>query len=661
MGSMTEDAWVRSTWANTIGRCGPILRESQFASQRAECPALSNMFKLWHRTPKFASCEISKKQSSEQSVEQADRLIAAGQMLEDYSEFEAALQQYRDGLAAAPSYPRAHMNVGNALVRLNRYDEAVAAHQRAIECDPRYAPAHFNLGSLLLTLGDASAAELEMKEALRLQPDMFQASIVLADICEAQSRFDEAEEHFLNARRVVPDHAGTILNYGTFCFRRDRFDEAMALFERVKALQPQFTDAESTLLFSTNFHPDLNADAVAEEHKRVGRLVMKSAGPPFTQWANVANGSRRLRIGYVSGDFLNHPVALFLRPVLEMQDRGAFETFCFSNHAYPNPVADALREHADEWRNIADLDDNQVAVQVRRDAIDILVDLSGHTRRNRLAVFSRHPAPVQVTWLGYLNTTGLPAMDYRITDAHTDPPGETERLHTEQLVLMPHSQWCYAPWYLPEAVHEPHPDRPHALIFGSFNQFRKISEPCLNLWCRILRELPHSELLVMDVKTAELETNLRDRVARNGVDPARVTARGRQVILDYFSAIGNVDIALDTFPYNGATTTLDTLWMGVPIVGLRGERGISRGTYSILRSLGATELIARDVEDYIDINVRLARDRAQREHLRHTLRSRLSASPLMDAVGFTSALEERYREMWRAWCGRTASSLQATI
>jgi predicted O-linked N-acetylglucosamine transferase (SPINDLY family) len=625
-------------------------------------PSVKIMFKLWRRTTKVTPDEsLSEKHCTEQSVAEADRLIAAGQMLEDYSDFEAALQQYRDSVAAAPSYPRAHMNAGNALLRLNRFNEAVEAQRRAVACDPGYAPAHFNLGSLLLTLGDAPAAEYELTEALRLQPDMFQASIVLADLCEAQSRFDEAERHFLNARRVAPDHAGAMLNYGSFCFRRDRFDEAMTLFERVKALEPYFTDAESTLLFSTNFRTGISGEFVAEEHRRVGCLVTKSAGPPFTQWGNAPNSSKRLRIGYVSGDFLNHPVALFLRPVLETHDCDGFETFCFSNHSYPNPVADALREHADAWQNIADLDDNQVATVVRREEIDILVDLSGHTRRNRLAMFARHPAPVQVTWLGYLNTTGLAAMDYRITDAYTDAPGETEHLHTEKLIRMPHSQWCYAPWYRAEPVDEPHPDRPDALVFGSFNQFRKISDTCLALWCRILRELPQAELLVMDVKTAEREKDLRDRVARNGIDPARITVRRRQVILDYFSTIGNVDIALDTFPYNGAATTLDTLWMGVPIVGLRGDRGISRGTYSILQSLGTTNLIARDVDDYVDVNIRLARDRNWRDELRTTLRSRLSASPLMDAAGFTSALEERYRGMWRAWCEQTALPLQPTI
>ena len=611
------------------------------------------MLRFWKRlTNPAPDGDVPVQELSEAPLETADRLISAGHMLEDYSEFEAALEQYRQSVAAAPSYPRAHMNVGNALCKLDRRDEAIAAQRQALVCDPAYAPAHFNLGSLLHDVGDSDGAEIELAEALRLQPDMFQAAIVLADIFESQERLEEAEAAFLRAREIAPEHAGTMMNYGTFCFRQDRFDEAMSLFERAKAVAPGFTDAESSLLFSLNFRTDVRPDFIAQEHRRVGALIADTAGPRFTNWSNTRIPDRRLRVGYLSGDFLNHPVALFLRPVLEKHDLDTFETFCFSNHAYPNPIADALREKADHWRDISALDDNQVSEQVRRDEIDILVDLSGHTRRNRLAVFARHPAPIQVTWLGYLNSTGLLAMDYRISDPRTDPEGETECFHTEHLVRMPHSQWCYAPWYHAEPVPDPHVTRPDALVFGSFNQYRKISDACLALWCRILTELPEAELLVLDVKNAAIQKHLLDRVERNGVDPGRVRVRGREIILEYFSTIGNVDVALDTFPYNGATTTLDTLWMGVPIVGLRGDRGISRGTYSILRSLGEDDLIANDLDAYIALNVRIARDRDWRVSLRDTLRPRLAASPLMDAVTFTEDLEERFRRMWHAWCSR---------
>ena len=604
------------------------------------------------RDERASSGEDAPGEPDRNSFEEADRLIVAGHRLEDRGEFEAALAQYRQAVAAAPGYPRTHMNVGNALRRLARRDEAIAAQQEAIRCDARYAPARFNLGLLLLDDGDPVGAERELAQALRLQPDMFQAAVVLAELFETQGRLDEADGQFRRACEAVPDHAGTMLNYGAFCMRQGRFDEAVRLFERAKAADPAVKEVESSMLFALNFRTDLDSEAIAREHRRVGAMIGAAAGAPFESWENAPDPERRLRIGYVSGDFLNHSVAGFLWPVLEAHDHEAFEIFCFSNYAHPNPIADGLRELSDHWRDIAELTDTQTIERIRRDRIDVLVDLSGHTGRNRLPVFARHPAPVQATWLGYLNTTGLAAMDYRITDPFTDPPGETEHLHTEKLVRMPGSQWCYVPFSWPDAVPVPHPAQPEALVFGSFNQFRKISDPCLALWCRVLAEVPEATLLVLDVRQPAMRDRLLQRVERNGIDPARVSVRGREIIPEYFACIGNADVALDTFPYNGATTTLDILAMGVPLVALRGERAISRGSYSILRTLGADDLIAGDANEYVELNVRLARDRAWRRRLRETLRPRLAASPLTDAASFTEALERHYREMWRAWCAR---------
>jgi predicted O-linked N-acetylglucosamine transferase (SPINDLY family) len=595
-------------------------------------------------------------ESSQSLIKTADGLIEAGHLLEDQGEFGAALERYRLGVAAAPSYARAHLNFGNALDKLSRPEEAAVAYREAIRCDSTYAPARFNLGALLLRMNDLPGAEREITEALRLRPTMYEAVLVLADVMEALERFDDAEAAFKSASAIAPEHSGTLLNYGMFCFRQDRFDEAMALLQRARTLDPSFTAAESALLFSLNFRTDCDAGAVAREHRRVGHLISAAAGPVFSQWSNVPNPQRRLRIGYVSGDFLNHPVALFLRPVLENHDRRAFEVFCLSNATRPHSIADPIRQNADHCRDIGALDDDQVAEVIRHDELDVLVDLSGHTDRNRLSVFARHPAPVQITWLGYLNSTGLQSMDYRICDAHTDPPGETERLYTEKLVRMPASQWCYAPWHHVEMIHDPHVTRPHALVFGSFNQYRKISDPCLAAWCAVLEQLPDAELLVVNVKQHS-QARFIERVKRQGIDPARVTMRNRASILDYFATIASVDIALDTFPYNGATTTLDTLWMGVPVIGLRGDRAVARSTFSILRSVGQEELIAQDVKSYVDVNVRLAGDRAWRRRLRNGLRHQLSESPLMDAKRFTRALEARYRSMWQTWCSSQAERI----
>jgi predicted O-linked N-acetylglucosamine transferase (SPINDLY family) len=580
----------------------------------------------------------------------ADRLIERGHGLEDQGDVEAALACYRDAAGISPRYVRAHMNVGNALERLGRLNAAGRAMRRAVECAPDYAPARFNLGLHLVRRGDLRNGEITLRHALRLDAAMKEAAIVLADVLERTGHLDEAEAMHLRALEIAPGHAGAMFGFGTFCFRQGRTTEALTWLQRARDIDPRMPGTEGLALFALNLRTDVSAREIADEHMRYGRALAQSAGAPYTTWQNGRDPERRLRIGYVSGDFGPHAVAFFMRPILKWHDRSAFEIHCYSNYPAAHPVVQLVRERADRWHEIASLDDRQVSELVRSDGIDILVDLSGHTDRNRLGVFARHPAPVQATWLGYLNTTGLAAMDYRICDRHTDPPGETEDLHTEHLLRLPDSQWCYFAWDDIGFVDVPHAGRPDALIFGSFNQYPKITDACLGMWARILSRVAHAELVVFDVRQVKSRETLAARMAGCGIDPSRVTFRGRETLANYFAALGNVDIALDTYPYNGATTTFDALRMGVPLVALRGERGISRGSYSIFQSLGANELIARSVDEYVDINVRLARDPAWRAELRRTLRKRLAESPLMDAERFTRALEAHYRAIWREWC-----------
>ena len=614
------------------------------------------MHGIWRKlTRRGVSTDESSRAAAQGRVAEAEHLIAEGHSLEDAGQFEAALDKYRAATGVAPSFPRAHMNVGNALRRLERREEAIEAQRRAVACAPGFAQARFNLASLLAARDDREDAKQQFLESLRIDPSMFQSRLGLADIYEQEERYDDAERELRGALASAPEHPGILLNLGLFCQRQGRMEEALDAFRSARQFDPDFPGLRSGLLWSVNFRSDVSPDEIAAEHFRAGEQLARSAGPTFTDWPNDADPERRLRVGYVSGDFGPHPVAMFIRPVLERHDRSRFEVLCYSNHPGGEPIRKTLRERADHWRDIFDLDDAAVIDQLRRDRVDILVDLSGHTSHQRLTVFARHPAPVQATWLGYLNTTGLRAMDYRITDAHADPAGETEHLHTERLLRMPHSQWCYFAWHELARVASPHAERPAALVFGSFNQHAKLTGRTLALWSRILREMPRAELVVFDIRQEVVRDSVSRRMRSHGIDPDRVTMRGREAIVDYFAAIGNVDIALDTHPYNGATTTFDALWMGVPLVALRGDRGIARGSYSILRSLGADELIASSDDEYVDLNVRLATDTAWRHRLRDSLRERLAASPLMDTNGFTRALEGHYREAWRGWCAKRSS------
>lgn len=523
------------------------------------------------------------------ATELADRLLAEGNGLEDRGDHAAALRCYRAAIEANPRYPRAHLNEGNVLRLLGQSDAAADAFSRAIALDPAYAHAHFNLGTLLATTGDREGAKAALHQALRLSP----------------------------------------------------------------AIAAKVLDAESYLLWTEALSGELDVEASAREHLRVGAALAASGPPAFRAWDNAPIADRKLRIGYVSGDITMHPVALFLRPLLERHDRKSFEIHCYSNTGEADPVADTFRASADGWHEIHDVPDNLAAQAIRADGIDILVDLSGHTERNRLALFARHAAPVQATWLGYLATSGLAAMDYRICDSFTDPPGATEHRHSERLVRLPHSQWCYQPWAdVPPSLVTTNGGRP--TVFGSVNQYAKIGELCLDLWAEIMARVPEASIVVFDVRSDRDRRSLVERLARRGIAESRIGVRNRLTPVDYYRAMAQIDVALDTHPYNGATTTLDALWMGVPVVALRGERGMSRSTYSILSTLALPELIARTREDYVALNVALARDAAWRGRLRATLRGRLAASPLTDMPRFASDIESAYRRMWSAWCAARA-------
>ena len=605
----------------------------------------------------------------------ADERIARGQALEDAGDFAGAELRFREALERAPDYPRAHINLGNALHKQGRLEDAAEAHGTAAELDPAYAGAHFNLGTVLLQLGRIHDAKVHFVRVLALDPAMVDAAVMLASASEAEGDLAGARAHLEHALRIQPRHGGAAANLGTVLtdlgdipaatrafrdalaieprnalalaglarleVRAGRAQAADELFRSALAVDGRDPLVWSSFLFSLNLRDDLDAAAVAREHRAFGRAFEASA--PAAATARPARG-KRIRVGYVSGDLMKHPVALFLRPVLEGHDREAFDIFCYSNGVAEDEVTRELRAHAGEWRVIHGREDPWVESRVREDAIDILVDLSGHTAHNRLGVFARKPAPVQATWLGYLNTTGLASMDYRICDRFTDPEGETEALNTEKLARLPASQWCYAPYYdiaLPQRAAL----SATAVTFGSFNQFAKIGDACLDLWAEVLRRVPGSKLRVHGVPQGLDPGDFLGRLERRGVERARVALAGRLGIREYFTALGAVDIALDSMPYNGATTTLDTLWMGTPLVALRGTRAIGRGSFSIASGAGLDELVVGTPEEYVEANVRLANDVAARMALHASLRARLESSPLMDAPRFVRGLEDAYRAM----------------
>ena len=611
-------------------------------------------------------------------IEASQRLIDAGNALEDAGDFSAALDKYRAAVAATPDYIRAYLNVGNALQHLGRHADAVTALRSALRIDPDSAPCHFNLGQIQAGMGDLAAAESALRTARRLDPAMTDAAIALASVLESQKRPEDAEKELRQVMAAATDCAPAAYNLALLLSRRDEVDEAERMFRacvdadpaflpafkaqgdlirnsgrsreaeawyrRVLSADPRAQDAWSALLMSLNNRDDVSAQDVAAEHFRFGAAFPETGDSRTTRRAR-ARAHSRIRVGYVSGDFIQHPVALFLRPVLEHRDRGLFEVFCYSNNTTEDWMTREIRSRADHWRNIAAIGDAAAAPLVRADQLDVLIDLSGHAARSRILLFNHGCAPVQATWMGYLNTTGLAAADFRISDAYADPVGMTEHLHSEKLLRLPDSQWIYAP--VLDFPRAPMPARAAAdgVIFGSFNHPSKISPRSVALWSRVMHAAPGSRLRICNVPRGNATHALYRQFEQHGIERDRIAITLGMNIDAYFAAIGDVDVALDTVPYNGGTTTFDTLWMEVPVVALAGDRPVARSGVSILSTLRLPELIAASEDDYVAINARLAADVEWRRTLRGTLRARMRASPLMDAPRFVRHFEDGLRQM----------------
>lgn len=483
--------------------------------------------------------------------------------------------------------------------------------------------------------GEHEQAAQALEAALRLRPDWTDARYNLGAVLTQLGRFAEAEDAYRSVIRAEP---GRLLAYrmlGNVLHRQGRIEELLKVLSEARRRHPEDFDLESFELVALLFSEGISAEELFERHRAFGERLERAV-PPLPP-APRPERNRRLRIGYVSGDFCTHPVAQFLQPVLERHDRSAFEVFCYSAGTRVDAMTKALEAQADTWRDVATLDDVRLANAIRADRIDILVDLSGHSGFSRLRSFARQPARVQLAWLGYLHSTGLTRIQYRLTDSHADPVGRADELHTEKLIRLPYSQWCYRP-LLDTA--EPH-QRSGPATFGSFNQVAKRSRTSLRLWAQILRELPESRLLLLGIPAGIASREVQRDFAEAGIGAARLEIAPHLPVAEYLRRVGAVDVALDTTPYSGGTTTCDALWMGVPVVTLAGERSVSRSAASLLHTAGLRDWIARTPDDYVGIALLESRRRQEPS----ALRRRLRASPLMDEARFARDLEETYRRL----------------
>ncbi len=556
---------------------------------------------------------------------------------------------FRNALAVDPGFAKAQNNLGCALEAEGKLAEASECYRAAIGLDPKLADALYNLGNAHRQLGDSKQAIEHIRRALELAPGRADWNCNLADALFDRLQLDEAVLSYRKAlaadSRYARAHAGLGLALQALGFA----DEAARHHRKATQLQPDFAEAHSNWLLSLHYLKAEDAEALFEEHVAWARRHAQEFDWQAARAAHELHPDRRLNIGYVSADFKRHSVANFIEPLLAAHDRSRFKVFCYSSVAFPDEVTQRIRGQCEEWRDISRTSDESVAERIRADRIDILVDLAGHTGGGRLRLFARKPAPIQVTWLGYPDTTGLRAVDYRLTDAYADPAGETERFHTETLVRLESGFLCYRPPADSPAVGEPPSIRAGHVTFGSFNNLSKLTPSMIALWARLLAASPAARLVVKAYGLAAESARraLQARFAEHGIDSDRVELLAPEASLGgHLARYGEVDIALDTFPYNGVTTTCEALWMGVPVVTFAGKTHAARVGASILNRVGLAHLVAGSPEEYLAKALALAADAAGRQELRKGLRQRLQASPLLDEQGFARGLEAAYLDMW---------------
>jgi predicted O-linked N-acetylglucosamine transferase (SPINDLY family) len=590
-------------------------------------------------------------------AETAIQLVRRGLSLRKLGRTDDAILEFRAAVRSQPAYAEAHHQLGNALKNLGRFAESEASLREAARLSPNNADVWFNLGVACLELQTFPQAIACFRRAIQLQPANPDIQNILGHALLAQGLITEAKRSLLEALRLRPGFPHAHNNLARALRAQGRQAEAIAHYRASLEGNPN-PATHSNLLYAFNFVADAAPGDIWTEHKGWSRLYENPLRATWSAHQNDFTPGRRLRIGYVSPDLVNHAVSFFLEPALIAHDRKKFEVYAYCNSLVEDRTTERLRTQTAQWRNIAQLSDDSAAALIRRDQIDILVDLAGHTARNRLLVFARKPAPVQVTWLGYPNTTGLAAIDYRITEPISDPVGQTDRWHSEQLVRLPGPFSCY----LPPAVSPPVASLPALasghITFGCFNNFAKVTPRVIELWSRLLHEMPKARLFLKSNGLTDPETakQVQKSFAQHGVSPDQIKLDGARLsVADHLALYSRVDIALDAFPYNGTTATCESLWMGVPVVTLAGHTHVARVGASLLTHLGSPEWVAATHDEYLATCCSLASDLSNLSSIRQNLRVRMRGSPLCDAEAFTKSLESAFCSMWYRRCQQVIS------
>jgi len=563
-------------------------------------------------------------------------------------EFGAAESLLRATLASEPNHPEAAFNLANALRGLGRPHEAIFQYQHAVALRPDYADALNNLGNVHKELGDFSAAMTAFEAALRARPDYVVAWNNAGCLLRTLGRTDAAEDMLRRGLAIDPRHAALHDNLGNVLKDAGELDEAIDCFRKALDIDPTNAATHSNLVYALSFQSP-EAQPILDECARWNARFAEPLRPRATRRPQHASANRRLKVGYVSPDFRDHCQSLFTVPLFAHHDRTAVEIFCYSSVERPDDYTRRIASYAAVWRDARRLDDAALCEVIREDGVDILVDLSMHMANARPLVFARKPAPVQIAWLAYPGTTGLSAMDYRLSDPRLDPQG-FDHHYSERTLRLPDSFWCYDPLTdRPEVNALPAIERGY-LTLGCLNNPCKLTDDSMRLWGGVMRALPDARLLLM-APAGRHRRRLLQRLEAQHIAAQRVSFVEFRPRAQYLRAYHDIDFGLDTFPYNGHTTSLDALWMGVPIVTRVGRTCVGRGGLSQLYQLDLLDLAAESDAAFIANAVALAGDMRRLAALRGQLRSRLERSALMDAARFAANIEDAYRRAWSAYCG----------
>ncbi|BBE49946.1 TPR repeat-containing protein YrrB [Ferriphaselus amnicola] len=647
---------------------------------------LSNLGAAYNETGRFKEAIPVLRKAIHRNPEYANAHSNLGMALQHAGEFDSAISSYRRAIALTPNHANALYNLGVLLFSQDQFSEAIITLLKVVELVPQHADCIFHLGLLSDKMGDPSNAIDLISHAISLASNQPIYHLNLALIYDKKGMPERTIEHMKLAAALPIPHTATILGeIGLLYAKLGRFsealsyakealtlnsellsghlalgltnyatgheEEAIAHYQIATKLAPNNATIQSDLLFFLLRSRKIDDQALFNAHLEFARTFEQPLKKLWKKQSNSTSSDRKLKIGYVSADFCDHSVAMFIRPILAHHDRHDFTVYCYYNHTRQDAVSQELKSYADHWRPCLQLSDDELFAQIQRDEIDILIDLSGHTALNRLLVFARKPAPIQITWLGYAGTTGLSSMDYRFTDQYLDPPGMTDQFHSEQLIRLSASYTFGLHFQPPEVTPLPALSG-QAFTFSCLNAHSKISDENIALWAEILKRTPGSRIMFGNSEEEAVQHRLINTFASYGIDASRLILKPRVTTYDFLALHQSIDVALDPFPYNGGTTTVLATLMGVPVITLSGSRTVSRCGAGIMGAVGLSDWVATSPDQYVSIAIKYFHDLEALSRIRQSLRDRWHQSSVGNPAAYTQEIESTYRQLWSHWCSQ---------